>query len=169
MTSQWIGFFVGAGIPKDISAGYAVNFVENRIGMDMLMDLNKVSPSLKFDRCKNSLFLVQEYLKDLGVTVLGDIISILKHAKEVQGKMTSDRALKTSVANGASTSQPTQASTGRVSRDPCAIKLTQFSKISPFSRFAPRSRLRRKPLRGHNRRLSRETVPLPRPERTVPR
>ena len=30
--------------------------------------------------------------------------------------MTSDRALKTSVANGASTSQPTQASTGRVKR-----------------------------------------------------
>ena len=58
MTSQWIGFFVGAGIPKDISAGYAVNFVENRIGMDMLMDLNKVSPSLKFDRFKISLFLV---------------------------------------------------------------------------------------------------------------
>ena len=58
MTSQWIGFFVGAGIPKDISAGYAVNFVENRIGMDMLMDLNKVSPSLKFDHCNDFLFLV---------------------------------------------------------------------------------------------------------------
>ena len=59
----WISFFVEAGIPPAASANYAIIFTDNRIQKHMLLDLNK------------------EYLKDMGVNVLGDIIAILKHAK----------------------------------------------------------------------------------------
>ena len=44
---------------------YAVMFVDNRIQESMLLDLNK------------------EIMDELGVTVGGDIIAILKHAKVV--------------------------------------------------------------------------------------
>ncbi|EHB10694.1 hypothetical protein GW7_06275 [Heterocephalus glaber] len=44
---------------------YAVVFVDNRIQKSMLLDLNK------------------EIMNELGVTVVGDIIAILKHAKVV--------------------------------------------------------------------------------------
>ena len=34
-------FFLDAGIPKESSAEYAVNFEENRMEMDMLAELDK--------------------------------------------------------------------------------------------------------------------------------
>ena len=40
-TRQWMKFFLDAGIPPDSSAQYAVTFETNRMGMDMLMDLDK--------------------------------------------------------------------------------------------------------------------------------
>ena len=65
---EWNEFFLDAKIPKDVAPLYAENFCKNRMSFDMLGDLTK------------------EYLRDLDVTVLGDIISILKHAKVVQSK-----------------------------------------------------------------------------------
>ncbi|KAM6307796.1 uncharacterized protein C19orf47 homolog [Podargus strigoides] len=64
-TAEWIQFFKEAGIPPGPAVNYAVMFVENRIQKTMLMDLNK------------------EILNELGITVVGDIIAILKHAKIV--------------------------------------------------------------------------------------
>ncbi|MEE6522295.1 hypothetical protein FKM82_020767, partial [Ascaphus truei] len=65
VTSEWINFFKEAGIPAGPSVNYAVMFVDNRIQKNMLMDLNK------------------EIMNELGITVVGDIIAILKHAKVV--------------------------------------------------------------------------------------
>ena len=41
MARQWMKFFLDAGIPKESSAEYAVNFEENRMEMDMLAELDK--------------------------------------------------------------------------------------------------------------------------------
>ena len=70
--SEWNEFFLDAKIPKDVAPLYAENFCKNRMSFDMLADLTK------------------DYLRDLDVTVLGDIISILKHAKDVQSKQESE-------------------------------------------------------------------------------
>ncbi|XP_072319905.1 uncharacterized protein C19orf47 homolog isoform X1 [Eucyclogobius newberryi] len=64
-TSEWIQFFEDAGIPSGLAVTYAVSFVDNRIQKNMLMDLSK------------------DIMMDLGITVVGDIIAILKHAKQV--------------------------------------------------------------------------------------
>uniref|UniRef100_A0A1A7Y7N4 Chromosome 19 open reading frame 47 n=1 Tax=Iconisemion striatum TaxID=60296 RepID=A0A1A7Y7N4_9TELE len=64
-TSEWIQFFKDAGIPAGLAVNYAVSFVDNRIQKNMLMDLSK------------------DIMIDLGITVVGDIIAILKHAKQV--------------------------------------------------------------------------------------
>ncbi|KAL5463336.1 hypothetical protein EMCRGX_G032228 [Ephydatia muelleri] len=65
MSSFWIQFFKDAGIPSAAVKSYAGIFEENRITRDMLLDLNK------------------EILLDMGIKVMGDIISILKHARKV--------------------------------------------------------------------------------------
>ncbi|XP_016431434.1 uncharacterized protein C19orf47 homolog isoform X2 [Sinocyclocheilus rhinocerous] len=76
VTSEWIQFFKDAGIPPGLAVNYAVSFVDNRIQKSMLLDLSK------------------EIMMDLGITVIGDIIAILKHAKHMyrQGmcKMTTE-------------------------------------------------------------------------------
>ncbi|XP_074427461.1 uncharacterized protein C19orf47 homolog [Larus michahellis] len=64
-TSEWIQFFKEAGIPPGPAVNYAVTFVDNRIQKNMLLDLTK------------------ELMNELGITVVGDIIAILKHAKIV--------------------------------------------------------------------------------------
>uniref|UniRef100_A0A8C3JI02 Uncharacterized protein n=1 Tax=Calidris pygmaea TaxID=425635 RepID=A0A8C3JI02_9CHAR len=64
-TSEWIQFFRDAGIPPGPAVNYAVTFVDNRIQKTMLLDLTK------------------ELMKELGITVVGDVIAILKHAKVV--------------------------------------------------------------------------------------
>lgn len=80
--SSWVKFFTNAGIPSQAAAGYAHIFVENRIQMDMLMDLNK------------------EYLREMGITTMGDIIAILRQAIKVNDQSARDRVLSSQVAEG---------------------------------------------------------------------
>lgn len=63
-TSYWLQFFLEAGIPSSDATNYAITFSENRIKEEMLPDLNK------------------EILNDLDIKLMGDVIAILKHAKE---------------------------------------------------------------------------------------
>ncbi|XP_058121219.1 uncharacterized protein C19orf47 [Anopheles ziemanni] len=73
--ASWVKFFTNADIPSPAAATYAHVFVENRIQLDMLMDLNK------------------EYLREMGITTMGDIIAILRHAKRVAEQSAREKVL----------------------------------------------------------------------------
>ena len=77
MTSSpdWIKFFSAAGIPSRYAAKYAVIFDDHRIQEDMLKDLNK------------------EILYDMGIKTMGDVIAIMRHAKDVDEEKSRARVL----------------------------------------------------------------------------
>ena len=62
---SWETFFEDAGIPKKEAKQYAKLFNENRISDQLIPDLTK------------------ETLQELGITVLGDILSIIRHCRTV--------------------------------------------------------------------------------------
>uniref|UniRef100_A0A1B0DND9 DUF5577 domain-containing protein n=1 Tax=Phlebotomus papatasi TaxID=29031 RepID=A0A1B0DND9_PHLPP len=107
--ATWVKFFGAAGIPSNVSASYAHAFVENRMQMNMLMDLNK------------------EYLREMGIMPMGDIIAILRHAKIVHDQNTRERVL-------AMDKVPVAA----VSGNPVSSKMIKLppKKVSPDSRDA---------------------------------
>jgi len=63
LAAVWFKFFLDSGVPPSDAGNYAAMFNEHRIQPDMLGELTK------------------DYLADMGITVLGDIIAILKHAR----------------------------------------------------------------------------------------
>lgn len=79
-TSVWLKFFTEAGIPAGEATNYAIIFTDNRIKTDMLLDLNR------------------EYLRDMGITVMGDVIAILKHAKVYSGQLSRQKVLQATPA-----------------------------------------------------------------------
>lgn len=78
---RWRRFFVESGLPSDVCDNYAVIFSENRIRFDMLEELNK------------------EILYDMGIKKLGDIISIIRHAKEVHSSYYKEKVFATDEVN----------------------------------------------------------------------
>lgn len=75
ITDTWVKFFANAGIPNANALSYAHVFHENRIQMDMLPDLNK------------------EYLREMDINAMGDVIAILRHAKSVHQQSARDKIL----------------------------------------------------------------------------
>lgn len=63
--SSWNNFFLSAGIPESVANEYAIIFSQHRIRMDMLRDITK------------------EILLDMGIKAMGDIIAILRQAKDL--------------------------------------------------------------------------------------
>ena len=62
---EWKRFLTEAGLPKELAGHYAEIFSHHRMRMSMLPDLNK------------------DILFFMGIEVMGDVIAILKHAKQV--------------------------------------------------------------------------------------
>lgn len=67
--STWLRFFNDASVPADFVSVYANKFVENRIRFDMLGDLDRA------------------LLNEMGISAIGDSLSILKHAKIIMQKV----------------------------------------------------------------------------------
>lgn len=78
---RWKKFFVESGLPSEVCENYAVIFSENRIRFDMLEELSK------------------EILHDMGIKKMGDIISILRHAKEVHSSSYREKVFATDEGN----------------------------------------------------------------------
>ncbi len=70
---MWIEFFKDASIPSQYAQSYANKFIENRIRFDMLPDLDR------------------SLLNELGISAIGDCISILKYAKTWTPKVSKPR------------------------------------------------------------------------------
>ena len=59
----WIALITEAGVPPEPATQYAKTFTENRLKASELPDFN------------------MDLLKNLGITAIGDILSIIRHAK----------------------------------------------------------------------------------------
>ncbi|XP_012268680.2 uncharacterized protein C19orf47 homolog [Athalia rosae] len=75
LSAYWVKFFIGAGFPQDVATKHAVVFSNNRIHPDMLPELDKPS------------------LKEMGITLMGDMIAILRYAKKVVEETTCEKFL----------------------------------------------------------------------------
>lgn len=64
-TSSWFNFFQQCNLPDTIAHNYTILFTNNRMQFDMLNELNK------------------ELLHEIGICAIGDVLSILKHVKEM--------------------------------------------------------------------------------------
>ena len=74
-STEWVKFFEAAGLPGRYAARYAVIFADHRIQKDMLKDLSK------------------EILYDMGIKTIGDVIAILRHAKDAEEEETRAKLL----------------------------------------------------------------------------
>lgn len=81
----WNNFFLKAGIPGNVANEYAITFSQHRIRIDMLKEITK------------------EILLDMGIKAMGDIIAILRHAKDI---CTQDE-LKTGAFSAPKSNNPT--------------------------------------------------------------
>lgn len=125
-TGMWLSFFTAAGIPSDVAATYALTFTENRIQNDMLMYLNK------------------EYLKDMGITRMGDVIAILRHALRVHESTARDKVLSSTVTNKVPVAAVTGRSTVSQSSSPASRILEHYTRNPHVQESSPPKSLQQK-------------------------
>lgn len=92
-STNWVDFFTDAGLPSKFAQKYAVLFNEHRIRDDMLKDVNK------------------EILADMGIRTMGDVIAILRHAKEVAEEDNKLKVLGQSSKSSSSTASTRESAT----------------------------------------------------------
>ncbi|VDI58403.1 Hypothetical predicted protein [Mytilus galloprovincialis] len=159
-TSYWIKFFTECGIPPSESTNYAITFTDNRIQKDMLMDLTK------------------EYLTEMGISILGDVIAILKHAKAVHSQLAREKALQGTKNISATPRRQTAASrtvNHYLGNDPDAgpMNLPMVPKLSKelSARLGGAPPVEETGLRSTTVKLSKkleEVVPVPKKRRVFP-
>lgn len=113
----WLKFFTAAGISHEQAENYAVTFSKNQIQFDMLPEINK------------------EYLNDMGITLLGHIIAILRHAKTVYADEVKKTELPVSKKQGIN---------GSKEKPPLKSSKTSFSSKVPEQDDKPSSSTKRK-------------------------
>ncbi|XP_052097875.1 uncharacterized protein C19orf47-like isoform X2 [Mytilus californianus] len=159
-TSYWIKFFTECGIPPSESTNYAITFTDNRIQKDMLMDLTK------------------EYLTEMGISILGDVIAILKHAKTVHSQLAREKALQ-GTKNISSTPRRQTAASRTVNHylgndpDSAPMNLAVVPKLSKelSARLGGTPPVEESGLRSTTVKLSKkleEVVPVPKKRRVFP-
>ncbi|KAM3185402.1 hypothetical protein ACTXT7_006448 [Hymenolepis weldensis] len=79
--SFWIKFFREAGLSPDLSVKYSTVFVENRMTLQHLLHLTK------------------DLLREMGITAVGDIITIIQHIKSVDIEKLSEAQISSVVSS----------------------------------------------------------------------
>ncbi|KAI6661619.1 hypothetical protein LOD99_13492 [Oopsacas minuta] len=85
---EWKRFLIDAGLPKELALHYAEIFSHHRMRMSMLPDLNK------------------DILFFMGIEVMGDVIAILKHAKQVSVSLGYSKDYESSKPRSSSSNRP---------------------------------------------------------------